>query len=545
MRLSMLRPGRLNRKVPILTKPTQVIAPLSTTSSSSATKPKIDFNDSKTSFKNKSLPELLRGKLVFTTCQVRYLVERSESLVKLSYKILGFKLTNWGLKKTFFGHFCAGEDEESIRPTVKRLETGGVGSILDYAAESDVQENAEGGEPTVQIKQSTTVGKVQGRVYDYKNEELCDVHKETFVKAITAVHNVSPTGFAAIKVTALGDPELLKRASVSLTEIKNLFHRLDVNKTGYVSKQAFLETFNTKIEGKDVLNYFNHLDSDKDDKINYIEWTNGLQLEELHLLTAHCTQQGPLSASVLNDEERVLLSKMKTRITSLAQLAQSKGVRLMIDAEHTYFQPAIDQITNELAKKFNLPGKQPVIFSTYQMYLRDSYDRLITDMDRAKRGGYTFAAKLVRGAYMVLERQHAKTHGMPDPIHPNMQATHDNYNQGIREALRRISSGESVEIMIASHNQQSIELTISEMQRLSLTPEKTGVYFGQLLGMADQLTFSLGGAGYKAYKYVPYGRVHEVMPYLIRRAQENSDALSGARKELAMINAEIKRRIFG
>lgn len=544
MRVSTLRPTILRKNVPMLQRPTCVARFSSSTDQS---KKIIDFNDAKSSFKNKTLPELLTGKLVFTLCQMRFLVERSETLVKLSYKLLGFELTNAVLRATFFGHFCAGEDEDSIRPTVKRLESGGVGSILDYAAESDVQENGDdGGGASVHIKASTTVGKSQGRVYDYQNEKLCDMHMKTFEKAIIAVKNVSPTGFAAIKVTALGDPELLKRASNTLTEIRNLFHRLDTGKTGFVSKEAFLATFNTKIEGKDVLTYFNHLDADQDNQINYIEWTNGLQLEELHLLTQHCTVQGPLFASVLNEEERILLQNMKARINFLAQLAHSLEVRLMIDAEHTYFQPAIDNITNELAKKFNTPqSATPVIFATYQMYLVDSYERLITDMDRAKRGGYTFAAKLVRGAYMVLERQHALQHNLSDPIHTNLQATHSNYNAAIQEALHRIAGGERVEIMIASHNQESIEYTIGQMAAKGLSPQRTGVYFGQLLGMADRLTFPLGQSGYKAYKYVPYGKVHEVMPYLIRRAQENSDALSGARAELNMINAEIRRRLLG
>jgi len=108
--------------------------------------------------------------------------------------------------------------------------------------------------------------------------------------------------------------------------------------------------------------------------------------------------------------------------------------------------------------------------------------------------------------------------------------------------LGHIADGKKVEIMIASHNQQSIELTLGEMQARRLPPS-ANVYFGQLLGMADHLTFHLGSAGYKAYKYVPYGKVNEVMPYLIRRAQENADVLGAARAELRMIGAELKRRL--
>ncbi|RYG65710.1 hypothetical protein EON64_11360 [archaeon] len=167
------------------------------------------------------------------------------------------------------------------------------------------------------------------------------------------------------------------------------------------------------------------------------------------------------------------------------------------------------------------------------------------DMDRAQRGGYTFAAKLVRGAYMVIERQHAKEHRIDDPIHDTIQNTHDNYNQGVQSVIERIAKGQRAEVMIATHNQDSVAHAVACMQQHGMDATSAPVYFGQLLGMADNLTFGLAHHKYKAYKYVPYGKVHEVMPYLIRRAQENSDALSGAQLALNMSRQELSRRITG
>lgn len=161
-----------------------------------AAKPIVDFSDTATAFQAKSLPEMLRGVLVFTMCRIKPLVERAEPLMRASYKVLGPSLTNAALKATFFGHFCAGEDEEAIKPVIRRLESYGVGSILDYAAESDLQEDST---PSA-VPAATTEGKATGRVYDYQNEALCDAHMATFEKAIRSVRNVSPTGFAAIKV---------------------------------------------------------------------------------------------------------------------------------------------------------------------------------------------------------------------------------------------------------------------------------------------------------------------------------------------------------
>ncbi len=504
---------------------------------------KIDFSDPKVSFKSKSFGQLLRGQLVFTSCQIKPVVKHAEPLMKLSYKVLGGTITDKLLKLSFFGHFCAGEDEITIKPTVKYLESCGIGSILDFAAESDVEGESVVPASSVASASSTkNEVKVQCRIYDYKNEALCDSHTETFEKCIRAVKSVSPTGFAAIKCTALGNPELLKRASVTLTELRKLFHKLDPDNTGFVTKEQFLKTFDTKVDGKDVSKIFESCDADGDGKVDYIEWSNGLALEELHLVTGHCTVQGPLADAVLDENERELYRRMRARIDSLATLAQSLGVRLMIDAEHTYFQPAIDNITVDLAKRFNKSGSFPVIFSTYQMYLRDSAQRLRTDMERARKGNYKFAAKLVRGAYMVLEREHAAKNGLPDPINADLQTTHSNYNDSVREVISRIAAGHDVEVMAATHNQHSVELALQAMEEHGLPPS-AGVYFGQLMGMSDHLTFGLGAQGYKAYKYVPYGKVPEVMPYLIRRAQENSDPFGGARLELKMTSREILNRL--
>jgi proline dehydrogenase len=129
------------------------------------------------------------------------------------------------------------------------------------------------------------------------------------------------------------------------------------------------------------------------------------------------------------------------------------------------------------------------------------------------------------------------------PIHVSKQATHDNYNRGVAYMLDKMSQGDKVSLMVASHNQESVALTLGKAMQLGLQ-NSAPIYFAQLLGMADHLTYSLGGAGYRAYKYVPYGKIREVMPYLIRRAQENSDMLGGVATELRMLKAEIKRRLF-
>merc|ERR1719453_1424792 len=240
---------------------------------------------------------------------------------------------------------------------------------------------------------------------------------------------------------------------------------------------------------------------------------------------------------------------MIERVQGLAALAERHSVRLMIDAEHSYFQPAIDQLVLDLQRKYNRQKHQPIIFNTYQAYLKDAPSKIDAHIALAEREGWHFAAKLVRGAYMELEATHAVALGQESPIHPTIDATHDCYNDAISTILRRpaVTNGESrPNLMVASHNQGSIEHTLSEMAENGITRDADGgVAFGQLYGMADHLTFTLGAHGYQAYKYVPYGPLHEVLPYLVRRAQENAGMLKNSGNERAMLLAELRRRMFG
>ena len=534
-----------------------------------------DFDDFEASFHTKSIIQLFRANFVYTIATSPFIVSHSDTLLSYSYKILGARFTNIFMKQTFFGHFCAGEDENTIQPTVKYLKRNGIGSILDYAAEVDPNEAQEQSSTTNSSgivinkpEQSAAANssnaesntlenltllppdtdfdaddKNKARIYPYHDEELCDAHMDTFDKCIRAVRLVSPTGFAAIKLTALGNPTLIKRMSVSLQEIKNLFKQFDKKGTGIVSKEDFIEmyqnTFNADSKASEEA--FNMIDLDLDERIDYIEWSNNLLLENIHSVVKSCKNtKGPLASSALDNEEIILMRNMHARVQHLASIAKELGVRLMIDAEHTHFQPAIDNITLQLQKEYN--KENAVIFNTYQMYLKNSSKRLSIDVDRSVKSNYFFAAKLVRGAYMMSEREQAIKNKMPDPIHDTLSATHDNYNAAVKRLVQEMGQGKNIELMIASHNQESVEVAIQEMANANLEPD-SGVYFGQLLGMADHLTFSLGRKNYRAYKYVPYGHVHEVMPYLIRRLQENVDVLSNARHELVMIRREIMRRI--
>lgn len=219
----------------------------------------------------------------------------------------------------------------------------------------------------------------------------------------------------------------------------------------------------------------------------------------------------------------------------------------MIDAEWVAIQPVIDHLAISMQREFNQDG--PIVFNTYQTYLRGAFDECKTDIARSRREGWAFGAKLVRGAYMVSERERAEELGIPSPVWDTYEESEESFHRVIREVMGYVHDGvhngaPGAEVMVATHNRHSCKLVVEMMQDLNLPPN-AGVYFGQLLGMADHITMTLGQNGYKAYKYVPYGPVDKVMPYLIRRTQENSTFLGspGVQEERRLLSGELRRRL--
>jgi proline dehydrogenase len=203
-------------------------------------------------------------------------------------------------------------------------------------------------------------------------------------------------------------------------------------------------------------------------------------------------------------------------------------------------QPAIDHIVWNLQRTYNT--KRPVVYNTYQAYLKDCTDRLELALSKADKHGYKFGCKLVRGAYQVQERLRAAEMGYLDPIQPNLRATHDAYDACVGRIMDSIAGGSRAQLMIASHNEASILKAAALMHQKDIPPEERSVFFGQLLGMCDHTSLTLGNAGYAVYKYVPYGPVGDVIPYLVRRAQENGDLMAGSYRELELMKQAMLSR---
>ncbi|XP_028643507.1 hydroxyproline dehydrogenase isoform X2 [Grammomys surdaster] len=253
-----------------------------------------------------------------------------------------------------------------------------------------------------------------------------------------------------------------------------------------------------------------------------------------------------LQLSCLSTEQNQHLQASLSRLHQVAQHARSKSVRLLVDAEYTFINPALSLLVAALATRWNSPEEGgPWVWNTYQAYLKDTHKRLEQDVEAAHKAGLAFGVKLVRGAYLDKERSVSQLQGKEACTQPDYEATSRSYSRCLELMLRRVSNhGPECHLMVASHNEESVRQATKRMWELGI-PLDGPVCFGQLLGMCDHVSLALGQAGYMVYKSIPYGCLEEVIPYLIRRAQENRSVLQGARREQALLSQELWRRLLG
>lgn len=239
----------------------------------------------------------------------------------------------------------------------------------------------------------------------------------------------------------------------------------------------------------------------------------------------------------LTEQETSEWQKASQRVKNICSEAAKIGQMLFIDAEESWIQPAIDELAESMMQAYN--QKKAVVFNTIQLYRHDRLQYLKDAFNRAENGGYFLGLKLVRGAYMEKERARALKMNYPSPIQPDKLSSDRDYNDALRFCMTHINQ---IAICAGTHNEESCRLLASLMADSNVEPNHPNIWFSQLLGMSDNLSFNLSNAGYNVAKYVPYGPVEAVLPYLIRRAQENTSIAGQMSRELGLILSERKRR---
>lgn len=239
----------------------------------------------------------------------------------------------------------------------------------------------------------------------------------------------------------------------------------------------------------------------------------------------------------LSYEEQHEWKRAKDRVFQICQKAYDAKQPIFIDAEESWIQKAIDDLTNECMITFN--KNQCIVLNTFQLYRTDRLQFLKDSFKKAKENSYYLGAKLVRGAYMEKERERAAKKGYPSPIHPDKPSTDQAYDDALIFCVENI---DKITVCAGTHNEKSSLHLVNLMEKHGLKKNDSRIYFSQLLGMSDHISFNLSREGYNVVKYVPYGPVESVLPYLIRRAQENTSVKGQTGRELDLITRELKRR---
>ncbi|MBA2494701.1 MAG: proline dehydrogenase family protein [Acidobacteria bacterium] len=385
---------------------------------------KLNFQDTKTAFADKSDAELEKKYWLFKLMNSPFLTSLGTKSTALALR-LGLPIKNL-VKNTIFRQFCGGETIEECQPTIEKLGSSNIGTILDYS--------------------------VEGKSADEDFERTKD---ETILN-LKRAKNDGKIPFAVFKVTGIAPLGTLEKVSA-----------------------------NKKLDAK-----------------GNAKW--------------HRTNR---------------------RVNEICEFAHSIEQPIFIDAEESWIQNAIDRLATEMMEKYNV--EKPIVFNTIQLYRTDRLEFLIKSHQEAKEKRYILAVKLVRGAYLEKERERAKKMNHESPIQSSKEATDRDYDLAVNYCLENI---EDIAFVAGTHNEKSVQLLAQKMQEKGISPNHPHVFFSQLYGMSDNLSYILADNNYNVSKYVPYGPVTDALPYLIRRAKENTSVMGQMSRELDLIDKELKRR---
>jgi proline dehydrogenase len=277
----------------------------------------------------------------------------------------------------------------------------------------------------------------------------------------------------------------------------------------------------------------------KNDSIDLI---NFLGNEKLPFIAIKCT--GLMDINLLEKISSGELSyegeeyqTFKSRMIQLCDVGLKNNVQILIDAEETWIQDAIDNLAVELMKKYNT--KSPMISLTHQCYRTGTLEKIKRNIKSSKDGGYFYGVKLVRGAYMEKERARAVQNGYLSPIQSTKELTDKEFNDSLKYTIENIDSSS---LWVGSHNENSCEYLMELMRENNLKSDDNRIWFSQLFGMSDNISFALSNIGYNVVKLIPYGPIEKTIPYLIRRANENSSVKGQSNRQFTLIKNEINRR---
>lgn len=530
----------------------------------------VNFDDC-TSYQRRSTWYLLKALAVLKICSIDYVAVNSVRLMKLCERVLGKRLTYDVLvKHTIYGYFCAGENDQEVKRSIDRLHRDHIGAVLDYAAEADANDSfapGPGSPDAPDISMASLVNRTE--IKYHMDEDVFDENMKLYMMCVmhSSLHSpVGVAGVSAVKVTGMSDPQLLARTSAILMSIHQAWVQhftkeetpkleecrvvMGINKKhqAIVTHEQIRAGFKELAQGgsvseRDLDKIVEALDPRHKGRVSYFRYKE-VMTEAVTAIEPTAIQKILIDKlPALTSQEKELWAAVVRRLSNIAATAKAMNVRMLVDAEQTFYQLAIDAIVSHLQRIYN--KEKPVVYNTYQCYLTYAEDRIANDLFRASVMNFLWGGKIVRGAYIEQERQTALKYNYTSPVWSTYEETSECY---VRSADRIFASFEGTpdrkhEVFFGTHNRKALEhITNAVFAHRGLQSQ---VAFGQLFGMRDNLTIPLAKAGFHVFKYVPYGPVRETVHYLGRRAVENRTVLkSKDNDEPRMIKEEVKRR-FG
>ncbi len=293
------------------------------------------------------------------------------------------------------------------------------------------------------------------------------------------------------------------------------------------------------LEGEDTEEIFDHTCNEIIRTVEYAHKSKNVPFSAFKITGIGCfdllAKVSENNLLTIEDEQR--FKSVERRMEAIFKRGYELGVPILIDAEQTWIQRILDEMVLSQMSKFN--KEKAIVQNTYQIYRRDGLERLKLHHRLALQKGFKFGLKIVRGAYMETERERALEIGYPSPIQPDKFSTDKDFDAAIHYM---VENRNTIDFMVATHNEESSNLLAKLIDENGLERNHPGIYFSQLYGMSDHITYNLAENGYNVVKYLPYGEISTMMPYLFRRARENSSMKGQTSRELQLIKSEIKRR---
>jgi len=345
-------------------------------------------------------------------------------------------------------------------------------------------------------------------------------------------------------------------AGESLSEAKKVGERLSNEGIGLILDYAVEDSLTEEAWNTHKSKVIEHIQNSDPKSVKFVplKLTSLLPPQLLEFLTANMRENPALSVlpssnkdlksapvfAVLDSNQKKQLLDAYERVVLICKAAENANIGILVDAEQTNRQPAVDFLTLAISQKAN--KNKAVVYNTYQFYLMDTLQRFQQHMEFAKKEKFHFAAKLVRGAYLQTESKRAAETGKKSLVYSTKIHTDGSYNTGVKLILNKMGENEKVAAMIATHNLESVMRACQQLRELQIPSNHPNVHFGQLFGMADHLTYGLAYLNFNSCKLVPFGEIKTVTGYLTRRLQENRDVLGGTMIERQLLWTELLRR---